>query len=69
MVYVGKEAGFHTRTQAEIHELLLRFAEEGASVLRLKGGDPYIFGRGGEEVQFLEQNGIAVHCVPGTVMM
>ena len=45
MVYVGKEAGYHTRTQAEIHELLLQFAEAGATVLRLKGGDPYVFGR------------------------
>ncbi len=88
MVYVGKHAGFHTRTQAschralrslpsvnqlqcalppqdEIHALLLAFAEAGATVIRLKGGDPYIFGRGGEEVQFLEARGITVHCVPG----
>ena len=45
MVYVGKEAGYHTRTQEEIHELLLSFAEAGAVVVRLKGGDPYVFGR------------------------
>ena len=49
----------------EIHELLLAFAEAGASVIRLKGGDPYVFGRGGEEVQFLMARGIRVHCVPG----
>lgn len=67
MVYVGKEAGFHTRTQDEIHTLLCRFADAGASVLRLKGGDPYIFGRGGEEALHLRERGIAVHCVPGAL--
>lgn len=65
MVYVGKQAGFHSRTQEEIHQLLLAFADAGATVLRLKGGDPYVFGRGGEEVQYLQAHGIHVHCVPG----
>ncbi|GFR45302.1 hypothetical protein Agub_g6660 [Astrephomene gubernaculifera] len=65
MVYVGKTAGYHTRRQEEIHELLLAFAEAGALVVRLKGGDPYVFGRGGEEVQYLTSHGIRVHCVPG----
>ncbi|KAK9809220.1 hypothetical protein WJX72_011559 [[Myrmecia] bisecta] len=65
MIYVGKEKGFHTRTQDEIHALLYHFAEEGATVLRLKGGDPYVFGRGGEEVQYLEARGIHTHCIPG----
>lgn len=65
MVYVGKQAGYHTRTQEEIHELLLAFAEAGARVIRLKGGDPYVFGRGGEEVQYLQSKGIKVYCVPG----
>eukprot|EP00878_Enallax_costatus_P032985 GHUV01036347.1.p1 GENE.GHUV01036347.1~~GHUV01036347.1.p1 ORF type:complete len:277 (+),score=81.35 GHUV01036347.1:1063-1893(+) len=65
MVYVGKQAGYHTRTQSEIHDLLLQFAEAGATVIRLKGGDPYVFGRGGEEVQYLQQHGIQVHAVPG----
>lgn len=65
MVYVGKEAGYHTRTQDEIHSLLQAFAEAGACVIRLKGGDPYVFGRGGEEVQYLQARGIKVHCVPG----
>jgi siroheme synthase len=51
--------------QEEIHALLLAFAEAGATVIRLKGGDPYVFGRGGEEVQYLEARGITVHCVPG----
>lgn len=65
MVYVGKNMGFHTRTQTEIHELLCQFAQEGAKVLRLKGGDPFIFGRGGEEMQYLQERGIKVHTVPG----
>ncbi|PNW78975.1 hypothetical protein CHLRE_09g396401v5 [Chlamydomonas reinhardtii] len=65
MVYVGKTAGYHTRRQEEIHELLLAFAEAGALVVRLKGGDPYVFGRGGEEVGYLAAHGIRVHCVPG----
>ncbi|GAB4823590.1 hypothetical protein N2152v2_010636 [Parachlorella kessleri] len=65
MVYVGKQRGFHTRTQDEIHDLLLHFTREGATVIRLKGGDPYVFGRGGEEAQFLEAQGVRVHVVPG----
>ncbi len=54
-----------TSVQDEIHALLLAFAEAGATVIRLKGGDPYVFGRGGEEVQYLAARGIQVHCVPG----
>ena len=65
MVYVGKQKGFHTRTQEEIHELLCHFAMEGSSVLRLKGGDPFVFGRGGEEVQYLQQRSIKTYVVPG----
>ena len=65
MVYVGKNRGFHTRTQPEIHELLCHFAQQGSRVMRLKGGDPFVFGRGGEEMQYLQQHGIKVHTVPG----
>ena len=66
MVYVGKQRSYHTRTQPEIHELLRTFAAEaGATVVRLKGGDPFVFGRGGEEAEYLQQRGVAVHCVPG----
>jgi len=67
MVYVGKRAGFHTRTQDEIHELLLAFADAGATILRLKGGDPLVFGRGGEEFEFLRENNpnVRVEVVPG----
>lgn len=66
MVYVGKNRGFHTRNQTEIHELLCEFAEKGSRVLRLKGGDPFVFGRGGEEMQYLQARGIKVFTVPGT---
>lgn len=65
MLYVGKEAGLHTRPQHEIHRLLLAFAESGRTVIRLKGGDPTVFGRGGEEMEYLEQQGIEVKVVPG----
>ncbi|XVF71197.1 hypothetical protein PTKIN_Ptkin12aG0016800 [Pterospermum kingtungense] len=65
LLYVGKTAGYHSRTQEEIHELLLSFAEVGASVVRLKGGDPLVFGRGGEEMEFLQQQGIQVKVIPG----
>jgi len=65
MLYVGKEAGLHTRPQEEIHELMLQFASSGRTVLRLKGGDPTVFGRGGEELEYLEERGVPVHVVPG----
>lgn len=65
LLYVGKTAGYHSRTQEEIHELLLSFAEAGATVVRLKGGDPLVFGRGGEEMDFLQRQGIAVKIIPG----
>lgn len=65
LLYVGKTAGYHSRTQEEIHELLLSFAEAGAKVVRLKGGDPLVFGRGGEEMDFLRQQGIPVNIIPG----
>ncbi|XP_051121208.1 S-adenosyl-L-methionine-dependent uroporphyrinogen III methyltransferase, chloroplastic isoform X2 [Andrographis paniculata] len=65
LLYVGKTAGYHSRTQEEIHELLLSFAEAGANVVRLKGGDPLVFGRGGEEMDYLQQQGIAVKVIPG----
>ncbi|XP_047955615.1 S-adenosyl-L-methionine-dependent uroporphyrinogen III methyltransferase, chloroplastic isoform X1 [Salvia hispanica] len=66
LLYVGKTAGYHSRTQQEeIHELLLSFAEAGATVVRLKGGDPLVFGRGGEEMDFLQQQGIEVKVIPG----
>jgi len=64
-VYVGKENHRHTLPQDEINNLLYEMAKIHKLVVRLKGGDPYVFGRGGEEALFLSQKGIAVEVVPG----
>jgi len=64
-VYVGKQSGNHAKTQDEINSILVDEARAGRVVVRLKGGDPYIFGRGGEEAQELFQAGIAFEVVPG----
>ena len=63
--YVGKKAGRHTLPQEEINALLARLAGEGKQVVRLKGGDPYVFGRGGEEAGYLREHGIKFEIVPG----
>lgn|SRR5512139_1031768 len=62
---VGKQAGCHTLSQDAIIELMLRLACAGRPVLRLKGGDPYIFGRGGEEAQALAAAGVPFEVIPG----
>jgi uroporphyrin-III C-methyltransferase/precorrin-2 dehydrogenase/sirohydrochlorin ferrochelatase len=65
-VFVGKETGGdHHATQARIHELLVQYAKRGLRVARLKGGDPFIFGRGGEEIEALTANGVPYVVVPG----
>jgi uroporphyrinogen III methyltransferase/synthase len=61
----GKRESAHTLTQDGINALLVELAREGRSVVRLKGGDPFVFGRGGEEAEFLERNGIPWKAVPG----
>ncbi len=62
---VGKRAGSHNRSQQEIHELMLHHASLGRTVVRLKGGDPFVFGRGGEELEYLHEHAVAYEVVPG----
>ena len=62
---VGKRAGLCSVPQSDTNALILKLAKEGKIVVRLKGGDPFVFSRGGEEVSFLEKNNISVEIVPG----
>ncbi len=64
-IYLGKSVGIHESRQEEIFEVLARKAREGKTVVRLKGGDPFLFGRGGEEAEFLAEQGIPFEVVPG----
>ncbi len=65
LVFVGKRKGFKVASQEEINHSLLEAARRGLRVVRLKGGDPLVFGRGGEEITFLRQRGVRVEIVPG----
>ena len=64
-IYAGKRGGHHTMTQDEINKVLVEKAKEGKVVCRLKGGDPFVFGRGGEEAEALAENNIDFEVVPG----
>jgi uroporphyrinogen III methyltransferase / synthase len=65
LIYVGKKGGSHTMAQTDINSLIVLKAREGKAVVRLKGGDPFIFGRGGEEAEVLAAEGVVFEVVPG----
>ncbi len=64
-IYVGKEDNRHTLPQEQINEVILEQSKKHNIVVRLKGGDPFVFGRGGEEAIFLKQNGVKYEVIPG----
>ena len=65
LIYVGKKGGSHTMSQGDINALIVDKAQRGLNVVRLKGGDPFIFGRGGEEAQELKKGGVPFEIIPG----
>ena len=64
-VFVGKKSGCHAKSQDEINEILVRLGKSRRTVVRLKGGDPFLFGRGGEEAEYLVQHGVDFEVIPG----
>jgi uroporphyrin-III C-methyltransferase len=65
LIYCGKKPGVHEMKQETINHLLVKYTKQGKVVVRLKGGDPYVFGRGAEEVEALVKNGLSYEVVPG----
>lgn len=65
MIYAGKRAGYHDKKQDEINKILVECSKKYSKVVRLKGGDPFVFGRGGEEIEVLNQHDIEYEVVPG----
>lgn len=64
-IYAGKQRGNHAVPQEDLNQMLVRLGKTGRRIVRLKGGDPYTFGRGGEEVETLRENGVPFEVVPG----
>lgn len=64
-LFVGKRKGCHAYAQEQINELIVKFAKERGPVVRLKGGDPFVFGRGSEEKNYAQKHGVAVEVIPG----
>lgn len=64
-ILVGKRAGAHSHTQDHINKLIVKYAKKYGSVVRLKGGDPFIFGRGREEIEYTQNFGIKCEVIPG----
>ncbi|MBO0960048.1 uroporphyrinogen-III C-methyltransferase [Neobacillus sp. MM2021_6] len=65
IIYCGKQPAHHTMKQETINHLLVKFTKQGKTVVRLKGGDPFVFGRGAEEVETLAKNGLSYEVIPG----
>ncbi|MEX1121623.1 MAG: uroporphyrinogen-III C-methyltransferase [Balneolales bacterium] len=65
LIYVGKKPGKASASQEQINEVLLQKAVEGKTVVRLKGGDPFVYGRGGEEARYLKRHGVSFELIPG----
>ena len=65
LILVGKSRGYHSKRQHDINDMLVRYAQEGHKVVRLKGGDPAVFGRLGEELEFLKAHNVSYRVIPG----